>query len=260
MRIAVLMKDVPDLVEDLELDGETLAVDDLSFVPSEWDEQALEEALLLKEEGQSGNSQVEVTAVALDTGDVDGLLYTALAKGANRAVKLAGPFDRRTPSRVRAAAFAEFLRQQPHDLILTGVQAVDDVDGQIAGLVAAAMGWPHAAAVREVHYDAATGKVRFLQEYGGGRMAHMAAALPTVLGIQAARQAPRYVPVARVRQVTKTASLEDMPVDVPEAGATAPIRLFRPEQGGRAEMWEGEAEEIAERVIELLRERKLVGN
>jgi len=259
MRIAVLMKDVPDLVEDLELDGETLAVDDLSFVPSEWDEQALEEALLLKDEGQKTNGGVEVTAVAVDTGDVDGLLYTALAKGADRAVKLTGSFDRRTPSRVRAAAFAEFLRQQAHDLILTGVQAVDDLDGQIAGLVAAALGWSHAAAVREVQHDLGTGKVRFLQEYGGGRMARMAAALPTVLGIQAARQAPRYVPVARVRQVTKTASLDEVPVEVPDVGPAAPVRLFRPEQGGRAEMWEGDVEEIAERLLGLLQERKLVG-
>ena len=51
----------------------------------EWDAQALEEALLLKDA-----SGAEVVAVGL-AGDpeIDQILYTALAKGADAAVKLA---------------------------------------------------------------------------------------------------------------------------------------------------------------------------
>ncbi len=255
MRIAVLMKDVPDLVEDLELDGDELAVDDLSFVPSEWDEQALEEALLYKEEFGG-----EVTVVAVDTGDVDNMLYTALAKGADHGVKLTGSFDRRLTNGARAEAFALYLRQNPHDLVLTGVQAVDDIDGQIAGRVGALLGWPHAAVVRDVRWDEAHGQIRFIQEYAGGRMAAMAARTPVVLGIQAARQSPRYVTIARTRQIMKTAQLASVPVAVdPAATLSLPMRLYRPQAAGHAEMWEGSPEDVAEKVAALLWERKLVG-
>ena len=84
MRIVVLMKAVPDLVEEIELtpDGTDIDREFLKFVLNEWDDQALEEALLVKE--ASGG---EVVAVGLtgDT-DIDQALYTAVAKGADSAV------------------------------------------------------------------------------------------------------------------------------------------------------------------------------
>src|SRR5258708_19777470 len=87
MRIVVPLKQVPDLVEELELNDDGTDVDRefLKFVTSEWDEQALEEALLVKEA-----TGAEVVVVGFDDPDVDMTLYTALAKGADRAAKLTG--------------------------------------------------------------------------------------------------------------------------------------------------------------------------
>ncbi|MDA8194316.1 MAG: electron transfer flavoprotein subunit beta [Thermaerobacter sp.] len=253
MKIAVLMKDVPDLVEDLELTDEgQLAVDELSFIPSEWDDQALEEALLVKDE----MGQAEVTAVAVDTGDVDSMLYTALAKGADRAVKIVGEFGRDLPNRARSAVLAEYLKTAGYDLILTGVQAIDDVDGQVAGLVAGHLDVPHASVVREV--AVAGGHVRCLQEYSAGRMAELRLATPALLGIQAARKPPRYVTIAKVRQVTKSASLEEVEGELPEVPTAAVRRLFKPQAAGRAVMWEGDPEAVAEQIVALLDDRKLI--
>ena len=86
MDIAVLLRAVPDPIEELELnDDETdLDRDYLGYVLNEFDDHALEEALLLKED--SGGS---VTAYALGTADeVEQMLHTAVAKGADRAVKV----------------------------------------------------------------------------------------------------------------------------------------------------------------------------
>ena len=68
MDIVVLIKFVPDLVEDLEIDAGTGLLDRtfLRLMPSELDDHALEEALLLTE--RHGGA---VTVVTLDTGDVD---------------------------------------------------------------------------------------------------------------------------------------------------------------------------------------------
>ena len=87
MELIVLLKQVPDLAEELEIDasGTELARDWLSYVTSEWDEYALEEALQLRD--LAGGT---LTCLALDTGSVDELLATCLARGADQVVKVGG--------------------------------------------------------------------------------------------------------------------------------------------------------------------------
>lgn len=255
MEIVVLLKDVPDLVEDLELDEDgRLAYDDLSYVLSEWDDQALEEALLLKEE----TNGVKVTVVVIDTGDTDNMLFTALAKGADRAVKLVGDFDRALTNRQRAAMLAQYLASATYDAVLTGVQAIDDVDGQIAGLIAGSLGIRHASVVRDVTWDQNRQRLSFVQEYAGGRMTRFASETPVVLGIQASRKPPRYVTIARIRQVAKAAALEEMEIQVPDVPLLAVERLMRPETSEHAEMWEGDVDAVAARIRDLLSEHNLL--
>lgn len=251
MRIAVLMKDVPDLVEDLEVEDGVLPLDDMSFIPSEWDDQALEEALLIKEEHGA-----EVIVVAIDTGDVDNMLFTALAKGADAAVKLTGDFSRDLPNRQRADLLARYCRDAGFDLVLTGVQAIDDLDGQIAGLVAGLMHTAHASVVRDVH--PVSQGVACVQEYSGGKMAELEIPTPAVLGIQAARKPPRYVTIAKVRQLQKTASLEDIAVEAGEVPALRVRRIYKPEASGHAAMWGDDPEAVADRIVRLLEEKKLL--
>ena len=88
MKIIVLLKQVPDLVEDLEVDasGKTLDTDDIKFKLNEYDDHALEEAILLKESGAVD----EIIAMAVDGDGTDKMLFTAIAKGADGAVKLTG--------------------------------------------------------------------------------------------------------------------------------------------------------------------------
>ncbi|HHY68088.1 MAG TPA: electron transfer flavoprotein subunit beta/FixA family protein, partial [Alicyclobacillus sp.] len=76
MKMLVPMKLVPDVVEELVVSdsGDSLDRDAVALKLNEWDEQALEQALLIKEAAGG-----EVIAVAAETGDVDDALYTALA-------------------------------------------------------------------------------------------------------------------------------------------------------------------------------------
>lgn len=90
MKIAVVVRQVPDLIEPLEVakEGNRLSLDGATFIVNESDEHALEQALLLKE---AGGGQVAV--VALDFGEVDNTLYTAAAKGAEQIVKIPWPAE-----------------------------------------------------------------------------------------------------------------------------------------------------------------------
>jgi electron transfer flavoprotein beta subunit len=254
VHIVVPIKEVPDLVEELEVnaEGSDLEREYLKYKINEWDEQALEEALCLKDEAGA-----TVTAIAVDTGDTDSSLYTALAKGADRAIKVTGSFPKGGDNHTVAAALAGVIGGLGADLVLGGVQAPDDLDGQLPVLLASALGLPCVSVVSGVSVGDGTATVR--QEYSGGLMAELDVTLPAVIGVQAARQAPRYAAVSRVRQLMKQASLEEVAAEAGGQGAGLRIRrLYRPEAAGHAEMIEGSAEVQAQRLFDILVERKLV--
>ena len=87
MNLFVLLKTVPDTVEELSVaaDGKSLDAEWLRFKLSDADEHALEQALLLKEKHGG-----KVTVVAMDAPELDEALFMAFAKGADRVAKLAG--------------------------------------------------------------------------------------------------------------------------------------------------------------------------
>ena len=229
MKIAVLLKMVPDLVEELEVDasGKALDTEELKFKLNEFDDHALEEALLLTSEGD------EVVAFALDGDGVEKLLFTALAQGASRGVKLTGTQSHGSGG--QAAAFGATLSDGEFDLILTGVQSVDDREGQLGPLLAAHLGLPCISVVTGISLDASVATVN--KEYSGGVMAEFEVELPAVLGIQAARQPPRYAPVSKVRQMQQNATLEELVVDSAGPGAGSEvIAMAPPETGEGAKM------------------------
>lgn len=254
MEFVVLLKQVPDLAEELEIDssGRELARDWMSYVTSEWDEYALEEALQLRD--LAGGT---VTCLALDTGSVDELLATCLARGADRVVKV-GSFERPPDTHASAAAFAAALGTIGHDLILVGVQAIDDLDGQLGPVLAAGLGLPHVSVVTHIAVGADGTTVTANQEYAGGLVAEFEVDLPAVLGVQTSREAPRYAPVSRVRQLMKTASIEALDAPSGAGGGLIVESLSVPEVGGHAEMIGGDAAAVASRIAEILAERGVV--
>lgn len=249
MNIIVLLKQVPDLVEELELDATGTRVERVRHVLNEFDDHALEQALLLKE--RYGG---QVSALALDRGDVDESLYTALAKGADRAVKITGPFDS-VDTHAAAQVFQSIVKTLSYDLILTGVQAVDDLDGHLGPMLAAMLGLPYVGVVTGVTVDEAAKSCTVLKEYPGGVRAELEVLLPAVLGIQAAEKPPRYVPMARLRQVMKSAKIEEIPAELPRETALSVRRLFKPEAAGRAEILSGTTEEVVSQLVRVLREK-----
>lgn len=254
MNIVVLVKQVPDLADELEIadNGTELDSDYLSWVINEFDDHALEEALHLKE--TTGGA---VTVMGLGTEDIDEVLYTGLAKGADTAVKV-GDIEAPADSHTAAAMFATALEGRSYDLVLTGVQAIDNVDGQVGPLLAARAGIPHVSVVTHVAPGDDDKAVTVNQEYAGGVLAEFTVDLPAVLGIQAARAVPRYAPVSRVRQIMKTASLETVDADAEGSSGLVVRRMFTPEAGGHAEMIEGDTDAIVERLATILDDRGLI--
>ncbi len=255
MKIAVVVRQVPDLIEPLEIDstGAGLDLGSASFIVNESDDHALEQAILIKEAGGA-----TVSVVALDFGDVDNTLYTAAAKGADRIVKISLEGEPPSP-RAAAALYAAAVKPLGADLVLVGVQAHDELDGGLSPFLAAALGLPYIGVICGVQRGAEAGTVSVCKEFPGAVMARMSVKLPAVLGIVGAEQPPRYVPVAKIRAAMKSAQFEELAAAAP--GATPPLSICRlepPASATHAEMLSGSEDAVAARIAEILAQKGLV--
>jgi len=258
MNILVLMKMVPDIVEELEIapDGRSLDGEAVRPIVSERDDHALEQALLLKD--KVGGT---VTVLAIESRDVDEVLFTALAKGADRAIKVCGVETLLTATEA-AALLARVIPTTPNlmpvQVIVTGCQAIDDLDGVVAPALAERLQLPYLGIVTGVEVEADGSRATVFKEYAGGTRGRYGVRLPAVLGVQAAPKPPRYVPVAKVRAAMKARTLEC--VEAPagdEASLLEIVAMAKPQAAGRAEMLEGSPEEVASKVAEILSSRGL---
>jgi electron transfer flavoprotein beta subunit len=256
MNILVLLKHVPDLVEELEVaaDGRDLDRSWIRYIPSEYDEHALEQAILLKEE--YGGS---VTAAALDIGDVDDMLFTAVAKGADTVIRLVNAQEGMSAA-AAAAEYASLYRAGNYDLVLTGVHAIDDLDGPVGARLAAILDLPYVGVVSGMAVDAGVGVAHVHKEYPGGLLTVIRTQLPAVIGIQSAMKPPRYVPIARIRQASKTAAIDQVKGNTDSVSAAAiQIReLRKPDGASQARMLEGGTEEIVDQLLKLFLEQGIV--
>ncbi len=255
MNIAVVIRQVPDLIEPLEIDasGTALDLDSASFIVNETDDHALEQAILLKEAGGA-----TVNVVALDFGNVDDTLYAAAARGADRIFKI--PLDGLPPPpRASAALFAEAIKPLQADLVLVGVQAHDELDGGVSPFLAVALGLPYLGVIHGVKTGPEPGMVTACKEFPGAVIARMKVRLPAVLGILGADQPPRYVPVSRIRAAMKSATFEERAVALsPSEPLLSVRRLYPPASGSRAEMLTGSTTDVAARIAEILAQKGLV--
>ncbi len=254
MDVVVCCKLVPDLVEELELNeaGTDLDWEAVRWVLNEFDDQALEEALLLKE-----STGARVTVLVPEVDGAEEVLYTALAKGADRAVRLTG-LPPGVGSRALAGAFSQVLPSVGYDLVLTGVQAIDDVDGQVGGLLSGLLGLPYVGVVTGVEVDWKARRAVICKEYAGGVVEELEVDLPAVLGVQSARKPPRYAPVSKVRQLMREGKAEALSVEPPPVPRASVRRVFQPQADRRAQILEGPTDQVAAQLVAIFEERGLL--
>lgn len=253
MHVMVALRLVPDTAEEFELAADNKDIDRewIGFKLNEFDDHALEEAVLLKE-----RHGARVTAVALEGEGIDRLLQTALARGVDSVAKLAHDLSPPVPAPAAARIFAAAAKSLECDLILTGVQTGEDLFGQLAPSLGALLDWPQVSAVSSAKIDGHAAVVQ--QEYSGGFTASHSVRLPAVLGIQTASAPPRYVSGSKLREVM-SAKVESLQFDVQHPPLVSEIvAVGFPESAARAEMVQGEAAVVADRLAAFLRERGFV--
>jgi electron transfer flavoprotein beta subunit len=251
MNIVVAIKHIPSIADDLPIKGNNVDFDSVDFVLNEFDEQSIEQAVLVKE-AVAGT----VTVVGVDLiGELDNVLHLALAKGVDKAVKITAD-EPGANSHQQAKWLAEAIKGMSPDLVFAGVQASNDLDGQIGPMIAAYLDMPYIGGVSSV--EAADGTAVVTKEFAGGMSGKYSVSLPMVVGVQAASRPPRYAPVSKVRQVAQTATIEKINPSAGAAGAGLTMKKMAPPVvTGHAEMIEGSAKEVAAKIVDLLKSKGL---
>lgn len=253
MKIAVLLKEIIDLVEELTImdDGSGVERDYLMYKANEFDDFALEEALQLKAAGHS------VDAYAIDGTEVDSLLHTAFARGAENLFKVVSDeidVDAGVSSRVAAKAFYEAIKDKGYDLVMTGVQGVTDIDGPISGHLSTLMNRPHMSVVVRVDPDG-DNAVTCMKEFPGGALGEYTVQLPAVLGMQSARSPPGYLPIAKIRKASKEATINEVSVSIGDLPLVSVTSASIPQTGKGAEMIEGDPAAQAAKLVEIFKSK-----
>jgi len=257
MEILVCVKRVPDTAEneiEVKSDGTDIERDDLVYSVNEWDNYAVEEAILICD--KVGGS---VTVITVGDEESEEVLRREMAMGADKGILLSDDAFEGSDGKGLASILKAEIEKGNYDLVLTGAQA-DDGAGQVGGMLAAILDLPYASLVNSIEVIDDK-KMKVGREIEGGNQEMNEIDLPCVLSIQTGINEPRYV---GIRGIRKVASLEipvhgasDIgisPDSVGEAGAKVKrLDYFMPELGEGAEILEGSMEEIAEKLVELLK-------
>jgi electron transfer flavoprotein beta subunit len=255
MNIVVCCKSVPGLVTDLKIapDNKSLQYQSQLLAINECDEYALEEALVLKK-AHGG----QITAISMGSIKSQDVLYYALAKGADKAIRVDGESQ---DAAVASTALAAALKKLEFDLVLTGTQARDTLAGQVGIMAASKLQLPFAYAVVGIEVvDDKTIKAR--KELGGGRYADVELQLPALLCIQTGIQPLTFVPPARRirarQQPVSSFSSSDLglPADQALAKGYRIVGVRPPERTHQVELLQGSPLDIADALLNKIQESR----
>jgi len=254
MNIIVCIKRVPMTQEvDLEIDEleKDVQKNALAFVVNDWDNYAIEEAVLLRE--KYGGT---VTAVTIGTEDDEEILRRSLAMGADKAIRI-DPGDLGLDGFVISRILAEVIKGREHDLVLTGLQADDYNCGMVGIMLAEHLGIAHAAAVTGIEPEGSEATIKV--ELEGGMDAVSKIRFPALMSVQTGINEPRYVSIMGIRKASKKELNVIKVGDLNLSGddltqRTTVEKVFLPPETEGAEIIEGDPSAVAEKIIRILAE------
>lgn len=193
MKILVPLKRVadPDNANKVKVTAGKLDTTGLEWKPNPFDEYAVETALRLTENGANPKQrQGEVVVVTFGPKETETTLRSALATGADRAIRVDVSDDALDGDLV-ARALKALVEQEKPDLVLLGKQTVDGDSNQTAQLLAEYLGWPQATFAATIQSDGDKALV-VGREVDGGTL-QLKVTLPAVVSVDLRIVAPKSV-------------------------------------------------------------------
>jgi electron transfer flavoprotein beta subunit len=202
-----------------------------------------------------------VVVVSVGDDESEEALVGCLAKGADRAIRIADDGVQQVDSMAIARLLAAIVERERPDLVLCGVQSADTVNGATGAALAGLSGLPCVAVVRDV--ELSRGREAVVErELEGGTVERVRVSLPALLTVQTGINKPRYATLRAIKQAREkpleTVAPAELGLDDAVLAGSAGARLrglHVPVEEGHAEMLEGDASSVAARIAELVKER-----
>jgi electron transfer flavoprotein beta subunit len=260
MKILVCLKQVPhqDARLDVRADGAWIQEDNIKFEINSYDTYALEEALRVKDKGDT-----EVVVASIGPDRVTQALRTALGMGADRAVHVKDPAADGSDALGVAKTLAAVAKAESPDLVLMGLMSDDGNAASVPPMVAQLLDVPSATGVMSVEYQ--NGSVRVERELEGGALEVVDLPRPCVLAVQTGINQVRYaslkgIMAAKKKPIdVKTAADLGVAGQVGAAAAKARIeKVYVPPKGQGAEILSGGADEVVGKLVGKIKELGLL--
>ncbi len=208
MKILICLSNVPDTTTKIKFTGDNKNFDaaGVQWIINPWDELALTRALEIKE--TSGTTVEKVTVISVGKTDVEPTLRKALAIGADDAVRV----DAEAKDAYQVAAeIADFLKTQPYDIILCGIESSDYNGSTVGGMLAEFLDCPSVSSVSGLALE--NGQVKLNREVDGGQEV-LETTMPFVAVVQKGISKEPRIPsmrgimMARTKPLTVKSSVE----------------------------------------------------
>jgi electron transfer flavoprotein beta subunit len=250
MKIAVLVKEVPDLEAHVEIAAGGTALNmEKKRVLNYFDEIAVEAALQVK---QSIGS-VEIYAVTAGNGTGIEALRRALAMGVDRIIHINDPALEGAGPLVVSQALAGLIKREGFDLVFAGKKSTDDEAGMVGPMVAALLGIACVQGVTALEIGGTAVTAKRETERGTETVK---VSMPVALTAEKGFYTPR---VPQVMGIMKAMRAEVPKVSLAEVGvevaASPQVRSYsRPKVRLPVKMIEGAALQAASELVRLLRD------
>ena len=189
MKIAVLTKAIPSYESSIRVDSSEKWIDEsvVNYVVNESDSYALEEALQIKE--QAGDDSEVVVVTLGSEANTSKVIKDGLAKGADRGLFIKNDSKTTDPLTI-AKIFAENLKSENFDLVLSGLQSDDLGSGQTGVLIGELLEMSTATLAIETQVEGDRIKVK--RELESGWFQWVTLPFPSSISIQSGINEPRY--------------------------------------------------------------------
>ena len=247
MKIAVLVKQVVGSESALEISQDQRWIDESSatFIMNPPDNYAIEEAMLIKEKLGAG----EVVIVSMGPQRVQKVIREGLSKGADRGIHIETQDLKEIDSLYISKVFAETLRYENFDLILSGLQSDDNGMGQTGALLGELLNMSTATLVIET--DINQNKIRVKRELESGWFQWVELASPSSISIQSGINQPRY-PSLKGIMGAKKKEIKVIPAPLVEKKQSI-SKIFVPKKSKETEFIETDIDSTVERIVDILK-------
>ena len=259
MKILSCIKPVPDPASRLSFNESRtwIKTKDLTFIASEADNYALEEALRLRE--KHGGETVVISVGGEEAAKV---LRAGLAMGADRAIQITGAKLEALDELRTAEALARAIEKDGGaDLVLAGVQSDDLGTGATGVMIAEFLGCSHVTVAIGVDAQPEQKTAEVRRELEGGVIEKVEVALPAVLTVQYGANQPRYASLKGIMAAKKKPfvvwSAEDVGL-MPGEPEFDVKEIVLPDRKSHVEILSGTPEEAVTYLVEKLRKEAKV--